>query len=113
LRVGKNQTWRIKIAFGNRPEFTSRRALAREQQIAGPADTEEAPRFGIDRVGVPLRDLHTAKLATFPRLRLPLRLDEAPEFRKSMPSFFGHSNFPGSKFKVQRSKFNSLRILER
>jgi len=42
-----------------------------------------------------------------------LRLDEAFELRESMPSFFGHSNFPGSKLKVQRSKFNSLRILER
>jgi hypothetical protein len=60
-----------------------------------------------------LRYLNAAELAFFLGSRFRLRLDEAFELRESMPSFFGHSNFPGSKLKVQRSKFNSLRILER
>jgi hypothetical protein len=65
-------------------------------------------------VGVLLRDLHTAKLASFPGLRFWLRLDEAFERREWLSIFLGQENPPvqssrfnvqGSRFKVQGSKF--------
>ena len=102
LRIGKNQTGRIEIAFRNCLKFASRRSLVREQEIAGTADTQETPRLAIDRVGVLLCDLHTAKLAIFPGPRFPLRLDEAFELRERLLIFLGQE--------ILRFKVQSLRV---
>jgi hypothetical protein len=55
-----------------------------------------------------LRYLNAAELALFLGSQLRLRLDEAFELRKGIPSFFGHSNFPGSKFKHCKQPFPVL-----
>src|SRR5262249_41043812 len=108
LRVGKNQTGRIQIAFRNCFELAPCRSFVSKQQIAGSADTQETACFGIDRMGVLLRYLNTAELAFFLGSRFRLRLDEAFELRNRLPVLLAHERLPGSKFQHCKEPFPVL-----
>src|SRR5262249_56497327 len=61
LRSAENQARRIEITFGNCLIFTSRRAFVSKQKITGTAHAQEGARLGIDRLGMLLGYLDTAK----------------------------------------------------